>query len=616
MTSVFIYQAVLPTIPAAVLSVRALPVRPQRGWQLGGELPGRAFRIIIRYAVEDGRVVAHRGLLRTALPPGQRLRVAAWQVDGAHVTVTLAPPGRPRQRRSRRCVADRFRLPLSFQAWGVTSLIEVAVHLRAWARGQRDALQICGAVTVRLYTPAAALRIRRPFARLLAMPGAEDLSWRVDGGASRLQLRVHPGGRITGEVELALYYEGRPPGAPLGVDPGGILQVRDLQATVKDVRAEALSAGFVLVQGTVALDVYWVGQGHRSRWTGRHVPFSGVARLGAAEEGDRLGAAEEDGRLCPVQAGDRLEAQAVVTRIQPLPRQGPGWAALLISAAVTQFRTSDVRLGQRCYRLEEVVGEGTVPVERIVQWADPDCLAGIQEHAQVMADLRPPGLWQGLEVDLTGRVLPGDRWRVQGRLTAVPGQNGGWSDAGEAAAARGPAEADSGTALGAPATVGDEGRQGVVPSPVHGAEVRRLSGVWDGELPPGTGQGAVVLPWMVRVGPAGADARAALLTGCGEDAPAVCRTGSDGAGGGAARFGLAGPVRWLLELQASGGASPRVQALLAGAGGTLLLARRLPASLGAEPPAALLAYPVEQEGTWQLVIEWTPECPLHCHSVR
>lgn len=629
MSSVFIYQAVLPTAPAAVLSVRAVPVRARRGWQLGGELPSRAFRIIIRYALEDGRVLAHRGLLRTALPPDQRLRVAAWQVDGAQVMVTLAPPERARQRRSRRCVTDAFRLPLSFQAWGVTSLKEAAVHLHASACGQGGALQVCGTVTVLLHTPATVLRIRRPFARLLTMPEAEGLAWQVDGGASRLQLRVHPGGRITGEVELAVYYEGRPPGAPSGVESGGILQVRDLQAAVKDVRAEALSAGFVLVQGTVALDVYWVDRGHRSRWTGRDVPFSGVARLGCMEASDQPGVLEPGSLLGVIEAGDRmgaseargrLEAVAQVTRIQPLPRQGLDWVAMLIRASVTQLRTSDVKLGQRCYRLEEVVGQGAVTVERTVQWADPECLVGTRRQAKVMADLQPPVLWQWLEVSLTGRVLPGDRWKVHGRMMAVPGQAGGWSGDGAGAgesmvAGQGavlsagmPSSSDGAfeqamamgqrAAVGPGTSAGDDDGLGAA-MPVRDREaVRRLSGTWGGELPPGMGQGTVVLPWLVRVGPDGVETRA-VLHAVGREGQTVQQILH------ISRLNLPGPVRWILGLQASGGERARVQVVLAGPAGTWHMDYQLPEPLGAKPPAVLLAYPVEEEGVRQLTLEWT-----------
>jgi len=336
-------------------------------------------------------------------------------------------------------------------------------------------------------------------------------------------------------VELAFYYEGRPPGAPSGVDPGGILQVRDLQATVKDVRAEALSEGFVLVQGIAALDVYWIDRGHRSRWTGRDVPFSGVARLDAGEAGNPLGA-DEGGNRLPLGAGDRLrfleegdrlEAQAEVTRIRPLPRQGPGWAAMLISAVVTQFRTSHVKLGQGRYRWEEVVGQGRVTVERTVQWAGPDCLAGTHHQAKVMTDLQLPGLWQRLEVSLTGRALPDDRWKVQARLAVVP-EHAGWigvgpgkaSDAGGSTIERAAFGASTEAAAGlrssvdpqAPADV--ENLLGGGESTPDGTAVQRLSSVWGGELPPGVGQGTVVLPWLIRVGPGGVKTHAALLTGC------------------------------------------------------------------------------------------------------
>lgn len=569
--SMFIYQAVLPAVPAAVLAVRVSPVRTP-GWRLGGGAPDRVFCITIRYAQEDGRVMAHRGRLRVDLAPDRSLRVAAWQMDGGVVTVTLAPPGRLRQPPVRRGLVDRFRLPIAFQAWGVTALEAAEVHLQASAQGQGEALLVRGAVTVLMQTPSAVLRVRCPFCRLLVAPEAGRLRWQVYGGAGSLRLTVHPGGRIDGDVELAFFYEGRPADLPQGLEPGGILLVRNLTAAVKNVRAEPVGEGFVLVQGTAELDASWVDGQHRSRWSSRIVPFSGMVRLEGGEP------------------GDRLEAQAHVTQVQPLPRQGLGWAMLLISTLVTQLRTSHVRLGPGCYRLEEVVGEGAVTVERTVQWAEPGWLVGAQTLSEVMADLALPSLWHRLELNLLGRALPGQRWKVQGRMMTIPG------------------EAAEGTA------------------------VQRRRGVWSGEMPPGMKQGVVVLPWLTQVGPEGAQVGAALLTDCaayaggigpgqpGSGGPSQIGIGESGAGGKGhpghpsgevaaprhtAIFDLPGTARWIMGLQARGGQGARVQVLLVCSEGTRLMDLQLPGAFASAPPEALLVCAVEREGQCRLMLEWT-----------
>lgn len=184
-----------------------------------------------------------------------------------------------------------------------------------------------------------------------------------------------------------------------------------------------------------------------------------------------------------------------------------------------------------------------------------------------------------------------------------------------------------------------------------------MNGAWGGELPPGTGQGVVVLPWLVRVGPGGTETCVALLTGCdaeisatgapgkdgaaaraalltdrGREASAARAPGRDGAGarpplvtgrgeasaaaaalgpGGQcvqlppriARLNLPGPVRWILGMQASGGRGALLQVLLAGPEGTRLVTWRLPAAFDSPPPKALLIYPVEHEDQWQLLLE-------------
>ncbi|HEY8346767.1 MAG TPA: hypothetical protein VIL07_05740 [Symbiobacteriaceae bacterium] len=445
------YRATLPAPPAAVVAVWVRPVRQPR-WHLGGDLPSQAFRVTIRYALHDGRVRAHRGLVWVAVSPDRPLRVVAWQVDGSAVAVALMASSRSRERRGCQCFADRFVLPVVWQAPGVQALEAADVHVKAAASGRGDALLVRGVVSIRLQGQGVEVPVRIPFGRLLAFSEAGELRWRVRGGVAGMHLAVGPDGEIRGEVALKVVYQGTPAAVEPSGEVGGILQVREMTATVAAAKAEPAGSDLVLVQGMVEVDIYWVDSNHRSRWTGKAVPFGGIARLPGIQE------------------GDRLEVQAEVQRIREKPRCAPGTAILLLKATVTHLRLTEVNLGEGCYRLERVLGQVSLPIEVTVQWAEPAWLTGdLPEEDWTVPELGLPGPWRELSMEAGARTGSGDRWQLQAGL--------------------------KGEVVG-----GDAGAGGW-----------RRTGAREGSLPPGFGACAAVLPSLQRLGPEGLSGRMAVV---------------------------------------------------------------------------------------------------------
>lgn len=342
MRKVLVYRARLPEGAVRVISVSVRTAQSAAG--LGGGRLRTPCRVMLRYATAGGQVRRHRGELWTALAPGAVVRAAACQVEGGEALVSLRPVrarGAPSQPGA--AVADRFDLPFSLQAWGVTALTGARVWLRLACRARPGALALRGTLRVLLETSGGLLRLRMPFVRLLAVPDVDDtLRWRASWRTRGLRAHVGPGGQISGNLRLTVRCEGRPPApiAPATVEqqsPAVLKSIREVTGQITGLTAEPAGPGCAIVRGAVELDIYGVDATGASRWAGRAIPF---AELVAAAD------------------GDRLEATAGIERLS----HGPGGVQVSLVLGVMAFRTETVRLDGGEYRAERIVGTAETTV--------------------------------------------------------------------------------------------------------------------------------------------------------------------------------------------------------------------------------------------------------------
>jgi hypothetical protein len=387
---------------AAILTVA---VRPLPG-STGFGRPAAAYRVILRYALPDGCMRVRRGRLQTALPPGTILTVIAHHIDGTAAVVSLQPAGALRPGRGA-AVSDRFRLPVSLQAWGVTLLSGADVGVDAVLRAGEGRLLVRGAVWLQLRTPAATLKLRVPFLRVLAADTTPGLRWRLCAGVSGLSLRVEPGGRIAGEVWVGWRAEGRPTAKPL--EGAGLARIREVTATVAGAAAEHAGAGHAVLRGNVGIDLFGIDHRGRSRWTGRTVPFATLLDLAGALP------------------DDRLEASAVLDRLTHTADE----VRLLVTAHVLALRPVTIVAGDGLrYRVERVVAEGreTValvePIDRGAPVA-PETGGGAGVTRQL--PLPGPDAWSELTAALSGsagaRSGTGD-WQLHATRSGPPAAEG------------------------------------------------------------------------------------------------------------------------------------------------------------------------------------------------
>jgi hypothetical protein len=410
---VLVYRAVLDVTAPELLAVGVRRRWAPRGFG-SGALPGR-FRVTVRYAGPDGLVRTHRGQVAARVPDGAVLAVAGVQVAGSEVLITFRPA--PAVARASRglAVSDRFRVPIRLQAWGVTALTGAEVAVRASCRARDDALLLRGTATVALKTPAASFPLRIPFCRLVAGDTGEGLCWEARAGVSGLHLRVGSGGLITGELVVAARCEGRPrePSGPPASEP--VRNIREIGCRVAGVAGEHAGAGHAVVRGTAELDIYWVAEAGRSRWTGRSVPFSALLELEGLREGDRLDA------WCRV---ERLAQHGPIER--PV-------ASLVLGVGVTALRPANVVLDGVPYRLEQVRGAAATTLTTEVRlWgggATEDRAGGpgapAAESRTVALPLAGPAEgWEEVAAVLTPEAAAGargqGRWRVRAALGGTP----------------------------------------------------------------------------------------------------------------------------------------------------------------------------------------------------
>jgi len=324
---VLAYRARLDESAEVIVSV-AVRLRPVAGG-LGTHRPSASCLVVIRYACAGGRLRRHRGALPVDLPPGTALRVAAFQLSGSEAFITLRPaPPPPRGAGNGAAVMDRFTLPLGLQAWGVTALSGAEIALRLICRGREQELVLRGVVYVTLHSPGGAFRLRIPFLRILAAVVPAGLHWRAMGGVTGLHARVEPGGRIAGELVLAVRCEGRPRPAARLQPPFALLH--EVTGTIARLAAEPAGPGHSVVRGALELDMYGTDDQGRSRWAGRTLPFSALLAV----------------------AGERLEPFARIERI----RHNISAVQATLEVGVTALRPETVQLGAAPFRLERILG--------------------------------------------------------------------------------------------------------------------------------------------------------------------------------------------------------------------------------------------------------------------
>lgn len=508
------------------------------------------FHIIVRYAGADGRMLMDRGQLWAELPAGVKLTVAGYQQIGAELFITLrrVPPPARSTGDDGAALTDRFRIPLGLQAWGVTAVQGVRLGLQAVCRCRGGSLLVRGALRVVLQTRGAPFRLRIPFCRVLAVDpeAVAGLRWRVLAGVSGLQLRVESGGRVDGEVTMALRCEGRQPG------PGDVLpafgRVRELSGRVVRVAAEPAGDGHILVRGQVDLDLYWFDAGGLSRWTGRQAPFGALVTL--------------DG-LVP---DDRLEATAVLDHLHQRVDAGAVAAHLIVTVTVTALRPELVTLGEGCYRLERVVGSRVTTIAVAERFFDDVGAAAGGSVRDVPGALPLPGPAGGWEV-LTVLVSAADvavaagaaRWSVRAAVSGTP--------AGEAP----------------------------YPAPLKAAV--------SGSVPLGPRELLTVLPMLEQVDATGLRLRTALSRG--PRLPIAAAPDSPPGAVACGLIALSGPVRSVLAAGFQGdGLVVRVWALVALAPGGLALVSGSVALPHAGRPLRSTAVPVLEAGEWRLQIRF------------
>jgi hypothetical protein len=553
--------------------VTAMSARPLGTGPRLGAVPMQAYRITVRYALPDGRGGVRRGRLLAALPMGTALVVAGYHRDGRGVVASLRPTGSPRPGRGA-AVADRFRLPVALQAWGVTAVSGAALRVDGALRAGGGALTVRGAVRLRLRTPSGEFALRIPFVRVLDgfVPG---LRWRLRVGVTGLRVRVEPGGRLQGEVAVALRAEGRP--APVGARSGGgepLALVREVAGEVRGLAAEGAGAGQAVVRGTVELDVYGIDRRGRSRWTGRSLPFTALVEVAPA-----------------VGPGDRLEATAAIERLT----HAHGHVQVLMAFAVTVLRSVTIVAGDgQRYRVEQVVGTaaGALALREALYPQEGDAVPDGEEAVVRELPLPGPGAWTDLTVALHATADAGDgagtrsaagRWRVRAALEGSP--------AGEAADPVSLRASAGGTAPnrapgGVAATLGPQDDLAVVPSLLrvdgNGLHVRAAL-LWGPPLPP-------------------VDTGAPTATGAPAETEAHAEGGLRTVSG---AIPAPGSVRRVVRLVVSPAAGGRlaVEALL-GLDGVRRLVRVAGAIMAPAPapgrPVSALAYPVLHGDRWQL----------------
>lgn len=378
-----VYRARLGEAAGEILAVSVRP-RPA-AFLLGDSLPAR-LRVIIRYALPSGAVHVHRGDLCGAGTPRPWV-VAGYQLDDGEVLVSLIPAS-PAGRQQAVFLTDQVRLPFAVTAWGVTRLEAVQVRLDAVCRAGERAVTVRGTVRLELVTPGVTLRLRIPFCRLMAAEGGRGLRWQVWGAVTRLKARVEPGGQISGEMGLTLRCAGRPAAERPQAQPASrapvLALVRGLEGRILRAEAEPLDGEHVLARGTAELDLYWIDEAGRSRWTGRTVAFAAVLPLKG------------------VRPDDRLEAVATVERLTPVRQAQRVTARLVAGLRVTALRDAVGSLGTRQYRLQELAGEatGTAAAEELLLGEPASGMPGPGGQA-VPAEVAAPevalpeGVWSG-----------------------------------------------------------------------------------------------------------------------------------------------------------------------------------------------------------------------------
>jgi hypothetical protein len=533
-----VYRARLDGAACEVLSVavRQRPVLPF----LGAGSPGAPYMVTVRYAAADGTVRTHRGLVRAAGAPGATLAVAACQVDGAEALITLRPAGAPRAPRGV-AVADRFRLPLSLQAWGVTAIAGAEVAVRATCRARGDALLLRGVALVQVATPGATFRFRIPFCRVLAADAAEaGLCWQSMAGAAGLHLQVAPGGLITGELVVAARCEGRPRAAPPA--PADCRTVWEVGGRIARVAAEHAGQGHAVLRGMIELDVFWLDGAGTSRWTGRSLPFSALLEVPGVAE------------------GDRLEGWARLERLAQQGAAGATVAALAVAAGVTALRPAEVALGEAQFRLDRVAGSAVTTLTLTAQlWEAPGGAGpgGEVEARTVALPLAGPAAgWEEVSVALVPEAGAGagghGRWRIRAALRGRP--------------------------------------VGEVPYP------SALKAVTGGAVPVGPEGALAVVPALTAVDAGGI--RLEVILARGPQLPLARGEGGEAEAGGVV-IPVPGPVRAILAVAATGrpGARGQVSVLVhVGRLGLRLVTAEFVADSG--PVSSLTAFPIKQGEAW------------------